>query len=80
LVFSGKGEKWKDTGTEKDSRKRGLETYSEYGLHGNGCLAGLGCLVRPNRDKSTEIPWRRYTRIRMREFCVRTGTSRSLSP
>jgi hypothetical protein len=31
----------KDTGLEKESGKRGLETYSEYGLHGNGCLAGL---------------------------------------
>jgi hypothetical protein len=45
-----------DTGSEEDSLNRGLENYSEYGLHGNGCLAGLRCLVRPERDKSTEVP------------------------
>lgn len=40
-VLSEKEAQRKDEGREEDCRKRGLLTYSEYGLHGNGCLAGL---------------------------------------
>lgn len=40
-VLNEKEAQQKDEGLEEDGRKRGLRTYSEYGLHGNGCLAGL---------------------------------------
>jgi hypothetical protein len=40
-VLNEKEAQRKDEGLEEDGRKRGLLTYSEYGLHGNGCLAGL---------------------------------------
>ena len=40
-VLNENGTQWKDEGLEEDGQKRGLQTYSEYGLDGNGCLAGL---------------------------------------
>jgi len=40
-VLNMKGARWEVTGIEEDGQKRGLQTYSENGLHGNGCLAGL---------------------------------------
>ena len=60
---------------EEDGQNRGLQTYSENGLHGDGCLAGLRWRVRPVRDRSDEVHLRRYALISMREFSARTGNS-----
>jgi hypothetical protein len=35
------GAQWEDEGIEEHGPKRGLQTYSENGLHGDGHLAGL---------------------------------------
>jgi len=60
-----KGAQWEDKGLEEDGQKRGLQTYSEYGLHGDGCLAGSRWRVRPVLDRSHEVHLRRYALIRM---------------
>ena len=41
MILNEKGAQWEDKGKEKGGQKRGLQTYSENGLHGDGCLAGL---------------------------------------
>ena len=40
-ILNTTGAQWKDAGLEEDGLKRGLSTYSEYELDGNGCLVGL---------------------------------------
>jgi len=69
-----------DGGLEEDGRKRGLQTYSEYGLHGNGWFAGSRWRVRPVRDRFHEVHRYRCALTCMRGFCARTGSNCRLFP